>query len=129
MGLLFRHQFEGKPLDQCWAEVFPDSELDQETARQRATEELEWRRRNYPLTITELLAIYKLGTSELIDDLGKQLGATNKIPSKVIRKNGRRTVLATLEVSNNRARDLAFRQLIEMRLHNQPKDAPADADD
>ena len=113
--MLFRHLREGKPLEQCWAEVHPDSKLDPEAARKRAAEELDWRRRNHPLRISEALLLYGLDTDDLLDDLGKQLEATKKVPVKVIREGGRVTFRETIEVPDYRARNLALDQLIEIR--------------
>lgn len=118
--LLIRQQIEGKPLEQCWAEVHPDSTLDPEAARMRAVEELDWRRRNYPLTMTELLPLYDLGTLELIDDLKKQLSATRKLPTKVIREGGRVVSMETLEVADNLAQDSAFDQWVEISRYPEP---------
>lgn len=120
--LRFRHQFEGKPLEQCWAEVHPDSELDPETAQHRAAEELEWQRRNHPLRISEELLLHNLDTDALIGDLEKQLSATNKIPFRVIRKGGRVTVTDTIEVEDSRARSRALDQLIEIAALSRPED-------
>ena len=119
MSLLFRYQFEGKPLEQCWTEVHRDSKLDPETARHRAAEEIKWLRLNHPLTATEGLLLFDLDTDALIDDLGRQLSATRKIPTKTIKDAaGRVTVLETIECPDYRARSLAFKQLIE--LHGLP---------
>lgn len=112
--MLFRHQFEGKPLATCWTEVHPDSKLDPETARHRATKELEWLRRNHPLRIDEVLPLYDLDTASLIDDLENQLGATKSLVVRVI-KDGQTTVRReTIEVPDNRARSRALDQLIEI---------------
>ena len=120
--LRFRHQFEGKPLEQCWAEVHPDSKIDRETARLRAEEEIGWLRRNRPLRISEELLLYNLDTDALIGDLEKQLSATKKIPFRVIRKGRRVTVTGTIEVKDNRARNLALDQLIEIAELSRPED-------
>ena len=123
--MLIRHRFEGKPLEQCWAEVHPDSELDPETARLRAAEELGWRRRNHPLRISELLIIYDLGTDALIDDLENQLDATKNNRVTVKKTDGARvTVIETTEVKDNYARSLALEQLIEIMLRGQDQKEP-----
>ena len=119
--MLFRHQFEGKPLEQCWAEVHADSKLDPDTARKRTAEELEWLRRNNPLRTSEMLLLYGLDTDALIGDLEKQLSATKKITAKVIRKGNRVTVLETTEVGDTRAQALALGQLIEIRGQPEPE--------
>ena len=120
--MLIRHRFEGKPLEQCWAEVHPDAKLDPETARLRAAEELGWLRRNHPLRISELLLIYDLGTDALIDDLENQLIATKNIVTVKKKKGARVTVIETTEVQDNYARSLALEQLIEISRSQDPKE-------
>ena len=127
--LIFLNLFQGQPLEQCWAEVCPDSDDSPERARELAKEEIEWSRRNCPIPMKALLVLRRMDRGSLIEGLLRQLRAV--LPTNVTVKEEGKVTSRYYEdpappedaAPDGRARNDAATQLLTIEVAT-PEDDP-----
>ena len=80
-AILFRHQFEGKPLADCWYDVSPHSEANRKTAKKEAEKLADWYQERYSSSLAQRIVANGLDEMKVLTTIKEIKEATRVFDS------------------------------------------------